>query len=128
MWTSYKNRECGPGMRVFVYYNLHQHCFSLKALEGPHKGKVIAHASAVMLESCTFKVSEKGRQKVLSTRVKNVHAGIMGTIGQGSQGTNLLAEVIYNPYVNEQFVHKESKKTIETASHVWLEHKKVYLI
>ncbi len=50
-------------MRVFVYFNLHRKCLSVKALEGERKGRVIAHAKAVELVGVTFKVSEAGRQR-----------------------------------------------------------------
>lgn len=67
-------------MRVFMYFNLHRLCWSLKALEGPNAGRVVAHAASVRLSGCSFKVSEAGRQRVLSERRKNVHAGIVGTL------------------------------------------------
>jgi hypothetical protein len=65
-------------MRVFVYRNLRKQCFSIKALEGPRKGRVIAHRHFVDLTDVTFKVSEAGRQRVLRTGHKNVHAGLVG--------------------------------------------------
>lgn len=67
-------------MRVFCYFNLHRHCFSVRALEGPDKGRVVAHADAVHLQNVTFKVSEAGRQRVLREKRKNVHAGAVGTL------------------------------------------------
>ena len=67
-------------MRVFVYYNLHKKCWSLKALSGNQKGRVVAHGDAVELKDCEFKVSEAGRQRVLRERQKNVHAGVAGTL------------------------------------------------
>ncbi len=67
-------------MRVFCYFNLHRLCFSVKALEGEHKGRVIAHADAVHLSAVRFKVSEAGRQRVLRENRKNVHAGAVGTL------------------------------------------------
>ena len=67
-------------MRVFVYYNLHKKTFSVKALDGSRKGRVVYHADEVLLSDCQFKVSEPGRQRVLSERRKNVHAGVVGTL------------------------------------------------
>ena len=67
-------------MRAFVYYNLHKNCLSLKALEGPNRGRVVAHARSVSLDDAAFKVSEAGRQRVLRERAKNVHAGVVGTV------------------------------------------------
>jgi hypothetical protein len=65
-------------MKVFVYFNLHKKVWSVKALEGPNKGRVVAHRNALSLYHCTFKVSEAGRQRVIREQRKNVHAGIVG--------------------------------------------------
>jgi len=67
-------------MKVFVYYNLHKSCWSVRASDGPLKGKVIAHAGSVFLRDATFKVSEAGRQRVLKEQRKNVHAGVEGEL------------------------------------------------
>lgn len=88
-------------MKVFVYFNLHRKCFSVKALEGVNKGHVIDHANFVALEDVTFKVSEAGRQRVLLEKRKNVHAGVVGTLVDkyivGNQ------RVTYNPYKGSNF-------------------------
>ena len=89
-------------MKVFVYFNLHRKCFSVKALEGINKGRVIKHAFFVALENVTFKVSEAGRQRVLKEQRKNVHAGVVGTLvpcidAVGSE------RVTYNPYKGSNF-------------------------
>ncbi|MEE9596432.1 MAG: hypothetical protein V3V96_06615 [Acidiferrobacterales bacterium] len=116
-------------MKVFIYYNLTKHVWSIRAAEGPHKGLVIGHADRVSLRDCTFKVSEAGRQRVLKEKRKNVHAGIEGDliaadgykIAPGYQ--NVAAErlfvtvdrmaawlrhngdeVTYNPYKSQTFV------------------------
>lgn len=65
-------------MRVFVYRNLTKKCYSIKAMEGPFKGRVIAHANYLRIKNATFKVSEKGRERVRRERKKYVHAGILG--------------------------------------------------
>lgn len=67
-----------PGERVFVYRNLHRALFSVRALSGPDAGRVIAHLAEVSLRDAEFRVSEAGRQKVLTERRKNVHAGVAG--------------------------------------------------
>ncbi|CAB4165115.1 hypothetical protein UFOVP823_10 [uncultured Caudovirales phage] len=36
-------------MRVFVYWNLHRKLWSVRAAEGPNKGRVIAHRECVYL-------------------------------------------------------------------------------
>lgn len=89
-------------MKVFVYFNLHRKCFSVKALEGVNKGRVIKHAHFVALENVTFKVSEAGRQRVLKEQRKNVHAGVVGTLVD--KYTVGIERVTYNPYKGSNFV------------------------
>ena len=67
-------------MRVFVCWNLHRKCWSIKALTGPSRGRVIGHAEYVDLACVEWKVSEAGRQRVLKKKKKNVHAGAVGIL------------------------------------------------
>ena len=103
-------------MKVFIYFNLHKRCYSVKALSGPQKGRVVAHASSVVLLDASFKVSEAGRQRVLREKRKNVHAGVCGTwhsahIGPCAEGV----KVIYNPYKYTSFVEKGTEQPIYNA-------------
>jgi len=50
-------------MRVEIYWNLHKGCYSIRALEGLSKGRVIAHANKVLLRDVSFHVSEAGKQQ-----------------------------------------------------------------
>jgi hypothetical protein len=79
-------------MKVYVYYNLHRRCLSVKATQGEHANLVIAHANAVQLGDVRFKVSEAGRQRVLREKAKNVHAGLVGEL-QGIDAIQWLKEV-----------------------------------
>lgn len=98
-------------MKVFIYFNLHKKLFSVKALEGPKKGKVIGHVASAMVYDCKFKVSEAGRQRVIREKRKNVHAGVQGEWFGGGQ---FIAEemaktatpITYNPYKYTSFVNK----------------------
>jgi hypothetical protein len=113
-------------MRVFVYFNLHKKCFSVKALEGADKGRVIAHRDALMLHSAVFKVSEAGRQRVLRERKKNVHAGVVGqwfdTVPYAlDNGT----AITYNPYKYNTFVELGTEAPVLTASIAHLANKKI---
>ena len=67
-------------MRVRVYYNLNRAVWSIKAMEGEFKGRVIGYADAVVLSNAHTVVSEAGRQRVLRERRKNVHAYIEGEL------------------------------------------------
>jgi len=67
-------------MRVRVYYNLNRAVWSIKAMDGEHKGRVIGYAKAVTLRDAHTVVSEAGRQRVLREKRKNVHAYIDGQL------------------------------------------------
>ena len=126
-------------MKVFVYYNLHKKCFSIKALTGEQKGRVIAHADAVVLNDVEFKVSESGRQRVLKERRKNVHAGVAGFLvsfsilnGEGlsskfNEYTQLSTLVTYDPYKYNTFVNKKTLEPILNATRAYLIDKKVFI-
>jgi hypothetical protein len=110
-------------MKVFVYFNLHRKLFSIKALEGDMKGRVIAHRQQVLLNDATFKVSEAGRQRVIRERRKNVHAGVSGTwFGDDDvQGRTIAfttingSAIMYNPYRYSTFVHLYGEHPITSA-------------
>jgi hypothetical protein len=109
-------------MRVFVYFNLHRKCFSIKALEGDRKGRVVAHSTTVLLEGCKFKVSEAGRQRVLREKRKNVHAGVTGTWINADRVESCYEflsmvgrQVSYNPYKYDSFVIKATEQSVDVA-------------
>lgn len=87
-------------MKVFAYWNLHRKVWSLKAAEGPQRGRVVMHTQAVTLTQCELKVSQAGRERVLRERRKNVHAGVMGhLLGfyiPAIEGSDV--RLRYNPY------------------------------
>lgn len=67
-------------MKVYVYWNLHNNCFSIKALDGRWKGKVVAHASQVLIREAEYYVNQKGRERVIENKRKEVHAGVKGQL------------------------------------------------
>lgn len=108
--------------KVFVYWNLHKKCWSVRAEEGPRKGKVIGHRNYVYLEHVSFKVSEAGRQRVIREKRKNVHAGAVGYELSRPDSFYLKqqTEVTYNPYKYKNFVRKTSKRTIRNCYGAYL--------
>ena len=95
-------------MRVYVYFNLHKKVWSVRALEGARKGRVIAHRTDLELADCTFKVSEPGRQRVMRERRKNVHAGIVGTLLTSPAPEPLTRRITYDPYRFSTFVDADT--------------------
>jgi len=108
-------------MRVYVYFNLHRKCFSIKALEGANKGRVVAHRDDVLLFDATFKVSEAGRQRVLRERKKNVHAGVVGhwddavDVVTHDRVLRYGSAITYNPYKYDSFVHLYGEHPCKTG-------------
>lgn len=80
--------------QYFVYRNLHKgkgpgnYVYSLR---GQESGLVEKRQSNFTLKDATFKISEKGRQRVLDEGRKNVHAGVLGRL------TRLPKDVVWQP-------------------------------
>ncbi len=101
------------GRRVFVYRNLTKGCYSVmsrcRKSDGHNDyGIVIAHVGNVILDDVSFVVNQKGRQRVLRDRRKNVHAGVLGRISYADYGGGMDVgemdyKVNYNPYRNAAF-------------------------
>lgn len=128
-------------MKVFVYFNLHTHLWSIKALEGENKGRVVAHAEAVELYDCELKVYEAGRQRVLKEQRKNVHAGVIGELiaakikttryqgaidaydGEVPPADSLdgFVPATYNPYKYSTFVIRSDESPVNIAEDVILD-------
>ena len=48
-------------MRVKTYRNLHKQCWSVVAMEGENKGRVIAHPQFLQMKNVEFRVQPAGR-------------------------------------------------------------------
>lgn len=120
-------------MKVFVYRNLHKAKYSIKALDGRHKGKVIGYGNRLTMTQCQFKVSEPGRQRVLSSGHKNVHAGVVGHIISCEDLESRLPNTIdtkqtdipfrgvqisYNPWKTGTFTTTKTRNSIRGAAYV----------
>lgn len=96
-------------LKVFVYWNLHKKCYSVKALNGREKGRVVAHLRSVLLVLAEFRVSQAGRQRVLREKRKNVHAGVAGYMWSEGVPPSLRSspkyeKITYNPYKFKTFM------------------------
>ena len=94
-------------MRVEVYWNTHKNLWSVRALAGPDKGRVITHLPEVYLEDCTFAVQPAGRERVRREKKKNVHAFVRGTLSGPHRRTAATVQcqvgITYNPYMDNHF-------------------------
>ena len=122
-----RRRESNPKGRVQVYYNLHKKCLSIR-----YRGKVIEHAREVTLTDAKFHVSEKGRQRVLKEKRKNVHAYVSGKLKESFwflQSPKYIwtakQRVTYNPYKYKNFVDKETLEPVASAEVVHISGKRI---
>ena len=106
--------------KVLVYKNLHRDCWSVK-----QDGLVKAHADEIEMWDCSFRVNQKGREKVLNEKRKNVHAGILGRISDVGTTVMVGTEVTYNPYKYNSFVDKNTEYPIYYSGFATLTHNKV---
>lgn len=122
------------GLLCDAYLNLHKAGFlSVRAAEGPDKGRVVGHVSAIELEGCTFRVSEAGRQRVIRERAKNVHATVRGRVVVAcleatpspyltAKHSAILAaggnDTTYQPYYTPTFINRETKRPVHAAQTV----------
>lgn len=70
----------GQLARVRVHFNLLTHLWSITAMSGPNRGRVVQHSDTFALTQCKFIVSEAGRQRVLAKRHRLVHAWVEGLV------------------------------------------------
>jgi hypothetical protein len=119
-------------MRVRLYRNLKirdQRAWSIMAMEGPRKGKVLEIVDGAVLRRVTFTVSEPGRQRVIRERAKNVHAYVDGELEEsfplksmrpqaGGEGADV--RITYDPYTMRSFVRTDCMKPVEHASVVFV--------
>lgn len=136
----FRGREIKAGTKVKAYFNLHKKLFSIVALDGEHKGKVVAHAPTFSLINTEFKVNQAGRDRVLKEQRKNVHAFVIGYLaGSGDQGVADNIEtalqgmsgfgqwVTYNPYKKDHFYYKNSGEQVNKSLVATLVNKKVWV-
>lgn len=111
--TPYKKRKIKMNKPILVY-----RCLRGKKVKYSiqQDQKVVAHTDCIMLNECEFIVRKTGRDKVLKTKQKNVHAFIKGYIskqggmgvtaedGETSQHHTLPAKIEYNPYKSDSFL------------------------
>jgi hypothetical protein len=130
-------------MKVFVYRNLNRvgHVYSIKSLEGTSKGRVLGYASRLVIKDAELVVSQAGRNRVLKTRKKNVHAGCVGELLAVCDWTTRMHDskanfwmidaenwnkhfpnqilITYNPYEFSSFVIKANKQPIRKVDRVF---------
>ena len=121
-----ENRTLTKNDVVECYRNLHKNAFSIRN----KKSKlVVAIGNGFILENVICKVSEKGRQRVINEKRKNVHSVLIGEyIGQATINTSTLDELYYNPYTLNSFINKRTSEPVTNVEKVYFYNNKCYII
>jgi hypothetical protein len=108
------------GKKVMCYYDLHRHTFSVT-----YKGIVMLKADYLKLFGVEFRVRQGGKQKVRDEQRKNVHAFVIGYLGNYCEfpckdipKPESNEVVTYNPYKHESFVIKNTEEPICRANEI----------
>ena len=116
-------------MKIKLYRNLHKNCFSVVSRE---TNRVILHTDSILISDVIPRVSEKGRQRVLEERVKNVHARLFANIATTSPTKLTLdmpfREITYNPYLYSTFVYKDDLSEFTGCKTMLCEDNRLYEI
>lgn len=105
--------EKKPTVRVWL--NLHKKCWSIQRGRCP-----VEHVKTFRLVNVRFQVSEAGRQRVLQTRRRKVHAYAIGEEAPLDKApASVGEEVSYNPYRMNSFYRKSNYSAVFTADEVW---------
>lgn len=122
-------RTLVSGQRVKVYRNLNRKG-SVFSIVDCKSRLVVAYAQQVTLRNAEFIVSEKGRQRVLANRVRNVHAWVVGQFvyADRPRPEDATRVVYYNPYNTELFVDELCKTPIYQSETAHFENGRVFTL
>ena len=105
MFQGFKNRTYNLGDKVRVYRNLNKGGWSILAMSGENKGRVVAHVDHVTLASVDFVISKAGLARAQASKIRNVHSyaqGILNSVDPISSDF-LTNEITYNPFKKDYF-------------------------
>lgn len=125
-FNSYKGRQIPVhGELVQVYRNLKFKDRVVYSIRDAKTRLVLGHASNLLLSGCKFVVNQKGRERVIREKKKNVHAWVEGHFGIIHAGDDKIfsegTEIYYNPYTNTHFEMLECGEPIVGANIVWID-------
>lgn len=104
-------------MRVTVHFNLHLHLWSVTALEGADRGRVIMHTAQVGLRNVTTKYWANGYAKVIADggSKRRVVAWMKGDLADYVEPAADARMVTYNPYRSSAFTYRDSGEVFVKA-------------
>jgi hypothetical protein len=115
----YKERTIDAEKPIHLYRNLTKKgiWYSIK-----QDGFVVAHATAICMSNVTFMIKKWEKERAIRTKIRNVHAFIVGRYATSGMGTSaerndLPIRIKYNPFSNFGFYYEmcDDKKEIKGA-------------
>jgi len=111
---------------VDVYFNSIKKIWSVK-----RPGYPVEHHKMFVMRNPKFRVSEAGRQRVLRTKQKAVHAVVTGHMLEDVSICLMetwTKQVSYNPYKNSTFIEKLTGLPISSAEYAWFTGQGVFVV
>lgn len=124
----FRNRDIDVNSRYKVYRNLNNSLFSILAVEGKFKGKVVGHAKCVEMNNVTFIISESSRQRAVKEKTRNVHAFAVGHLTgfESHYSVDTLQQITYNPFFLDSFVFVSNSNKVSRVDQLILSNGKAY--
>jgi len=120
--------------KYYLYRNLHTGGFSVK-----HRGRVVGRGGTVVMQYAKFQVSERGRQRAVTSHQRNVHAfavadnytcfgedWLPGYLDDNPIFNEKFKEVTYNPFRDDSFVYAETGAPIFKSTMIVTKDGKLY--
>lgn len=111
--TALPGRDPWAATRVAVYKNLHRGAWSVRAINGPFKGKVVAHAERVGLVHAHMHVNERAQRRIAAGAAREVHAWVIGTLG--NVVLTAPTRLTYRPHQRPAFFLADTGSAVWTA-------------
>lgn len=109
-------RDPRSAVLVAVYRHLPREVFSVRALDGPDKGRVLGHGTQLGLREARMVVNERARRKIAAGSPKDVHAWITGTLAPVTLRDPV--RITYRPHQRGEFFVAETGQPIWAAAAV----------
>ncbi len=130
MLKGFKGRTYNLGDKVRVYRNLNKGGWSILAMSGENKGRVVAHVDHVTLNTVDFVISKAGLARAQASKVRNVHSfaqGILNSIEPISSDF-LTNEITYNPFKKGYFYPvSNAEQQLMAADRLFFSENKAYM-
>lgn len=116
--SNFKGRSIEQGEVALVYRNLNNGLFSVKAVRGEYKNKVVGHFQSLTLMPVTdkqnmVKLSIASQRRCRESGVRNVHCYLMARIVKASQERQPLSQghrLTYVPFIHGSFVFADTQR------------------